>query len=194
MHEMGMRQKLHRVLDMPHSSRAAFAFFTLIITVIFISVVSFFLATTEGLEGSAELQMVENVCTVVFTIELAARIFVGTLDVRGLLLCDFCFWIDALVLVPSYAAWFGMSGDGSLRLLKSLKVARTLKLMRMYSGWRVLIIALNSSWRAIIVPGFAMLITTTLLSGLLFVLEEPQSDDPAEVNEDAFEDALDALW
>ena len=52
-----------------------------------------------------------------------------------------------------------------------LRLMRILKLMRHYSGWRVLTIALERSWRAICVPVFAMLMTILVLSGLLHALE-----------------------
>lgn len=104
------------------------------------------------------------------------------------------FWVDVIVLVPSYLSLGGVSFEALpafFEVLQLLRLLRTLKLMRMYSGWQVLIIALQNSWRAMLVPGFAMLITTMMLSGLLFLVESGPNDgsDP-----DAFPDAFGAMW
>ena len=77
-----------------------------------------------------------------------------------------------------------------------------LKLLRHYSGWRVLTIALERSWRAVAVPVFAMLLTIIVLSGLLFALEtsyELQAhagvgEAPAEPLANAFESMWACFW
>ena len=56
----------------------------------------------------------------------------------------------------------------------SLMLSSVCTQLRHYSGWRVLLIALERSWRAIMVPAFAMLVTIFMLSGLLFAIESVQ--------------------
>lgn len=82
-----------------------------------------------------------------------------------------------------------------------LRLLRVLKLLRHYSGWRVLTIALERSWHAVTVPVFAMLLTVIVLSGLLFALEAsyelqatPSAEDPAEPLANAFESMWAVFW
>ena len=73
--------------------------------------------------------------------------------------------------------------------MQLLRLLRILKLMRHYSGWRVLLHALHTAWRAMLVPGFAMLMTILLLSGALWLTEGNVAD-----SEDRFHDGFDAMW
>ena len=88
------------------------------------------------------------------------------------------YWVDVLSVVPFYIEVpirAGEDNDAALpdgvRILGLLRVLRILKLMRHYPDWRVLIVALKNSWRALLVPGFAMFITVLMLSGALFLAE-----------------------
>ena len=75
-----------------------------------------------------------------------------------------------------------------LKFLQLLRLLRILKLMRHYVDVRVLMIALGTAWRALLVPAFAMLLCILILSGGLWLAEL----DPN--HEDAFDNALEALW
>ena len=187
----GLRHRLLHFLERPNSSRGAFFCFCFLVAAIATSVVSFFLSTVEALEHSAQLQWLELVLTGIFSIEIGLRVVAGSLDVRRKLLLDGYFWIDVSVLAPSYLVLANLVDEAnpSFRLMRLLRLLRTLKLMRFYSGWRVLTIAIHNSWRALLVPGFAMLIMTLLLSGTLFLVEET-----GEPSDDAFADGFDALW
>ncbi len=90
-----------------------------------------------------------------------------------------------------------------LELLELLRLARIFKLLKHYSGWRVLLIALENSWRALMVPGFAMLIVTLLLSGALIITERADGN-AAQRNEsggaldaegpEPLADGFEAMW
>ena len=54
---------------------------------------------------------------------------------------------------------------------------------------RVLMLALGSAWRALVIPGFAMLLCSLILSGALWIAEGQVKDEAL-----AFEDAFEALW
>ena len=54
---------------------------------------------------------------------------------------------------------------------------------------RVLTIALNAAWRALVIPGFAMMLCTLILSGALWICEGTVDNE-----ELAFDDAFEALW
>ena len=190
---LDLRHKLLVFLDQPNSSNGAFCLFCFLVLAIAASIISFFLSTVPSLEHSEALAQLEMAITTIFTLELVLRLVVATLDLR---LLDRYFWIDAVVLAPSYASMAGVEeASPSFRFLRLLRLLRTLKLMRLYSGWRVLILALTNSWRALVVPAFAILMMTLLLSGGLFLVEElgPMTVDGAP-NEDAFADGFDALW
>jgi hypothetical protein len=53
----------------------------------------------------------------------------------------------------------------AMRVLQLLRLMRILKLMRHYVDMRVLILALSTAWRALLVPMFAMLLCILILSG-----------------------------
>ena len=54
---------------------------------------------------------------------------------------------------------------------------------------RVLMLALGSAWRALVIPGFAMLLCSLILSGALWIAEGQVEDEAL-----AFKDAFEALW
>ena len=62
--------------------------------------------------------------------------------------------------------------------------------MRHYPDWRVLIIAINNSSRALLVPGFAMLMAILVLSGALFLVEKATDAEGVE----GFKDGFEAMW
>ena len=218
-----VRIKLGMLLDEPYSSRAASALFVVVLLAIFLSVASFYLMTVENLIANDQddvFRWIEGTCVLIFTAEVFARTLVATLDLKRMLLLDIYWWIDALAIVPFYARLAYDMGRGDciaaatanvsatnltlvrelvdatcaselpifLKFLQLLRLLRILKLMRHYVDVRVLMIALGTAWRALLVPAFAMLLTILILSGGLWLAEL----DPN--HEDAFDNALEALW
>ena len=184
--QLNRRQRIYRMLERPQSSRAAFGILVILIICIFLSILVFFCMSEPELQSSPVLQTMEIVCTIVFTVELIVRVYVGTIDPKALILGDVTIFIDAASVLPFYVENIILGGvrDSevrpdqdlqtviqTLRILQLLRLLRVLKLMRHYSGWRVLTIALERSWRAMGVPVFAMLITILILSGVLWVIE-----------------------
>ena len=111
---------------------------------------------------------IEWACMVIFTLELLVRIYIGTVDPCRQLVFDLTMYIDALSVLPFYLekGYFEANDDtwtspAILQFLKLLRLLRVLKLLRHYSGWRVLLIALERSWLAIMVLVFAMIMTST---------------------------------
>ena len=80
---------------------------------------------------------------------------------------------------------FGASDDNvaGVKVLRLLRLLRFLKLLRHYSGWRVLILAVDRSKKAIFVPMFAMLVTTLVLGGTLQYFEP-----------ETFDNAFESMW
>jgi hypothetical protein len=151
------RQRLRKALNAPKSSYAASALGIFIIATIIVSVFSFFLTTVPSFERSESLYALEVACGIIFTIELALRTYVATLDLRNMLLFNPMYWIDVATIIPFYIDIFMAGGSRSsdgllvLELLELLRLARIFKLLKHYSGWRVLLIALENSYRALMV-------------------------------------------
>ena len=195
------RAALGRILDEPHSGRMAGAVFAIVIGAILTSVAAFYLSSVKSLtetDNGYALWVCEATCVYIFTVEVALRTIVATLDVKRLLLLDPYWWIDVLSIVPFYVELSISSGPGStevpgaLRVMQLLRLMRILKLMRHYVDMRVLMIALGTAGRALLVPGFAMALCILLLSGALWLAEAPAGSE--EDNPDAFDDAFEALW
>ena len=206
-HKITLRQKASQLLDAPRSSRLAMCIATGLIVTIFLSVLNFFLSTDPDLADSVTIDWIEAVCAAIFTCELLLRLFVASSDLRHHLLSDVTYWIDLLCIVPFYTnklldlAGVDTKSDEmlALRLLELLRLARVLKLMRHYPDWRVLIIAINKSWRALLVPGFAMFIAVLILSGALIVVEQAQSaskrvNGTLDDDDITFRNGFEAMW
>ncbi|KOO30963.1 cyclic nucleotide-binding protein [Chrysochromulina tobinii] len=200
---MDPRQRLRKILNAPKSSRLASVLGLIIVGTIIVSVFTFFLSTVPSLEDSDVLWSIEVACGIIFTIELLLRTYVATLDVRNMMLLAPMYWIDVITIVPFYMDIFSQRDDGLLvlELLELLRLARIFKLLKHYSGWRVLLIAIENSWRALMVPGFAMLIVTLLLSGALIILERADAHtarrnqtSPGALEPEQIADGFEAMW
>ena len=130
--------------------------------------------------GSPVILTLEIFCTAV-TLELVARVYVGTLDPFRML-CDVTLLVDltSVLPFPSSGGWKGWDIRSCstteytlqvISILQLLRLLRVFKLLRHYGGWRVLMIAVERSWRAMAVPAFAMAMTIIVLSGLLHAIE-----------------------
>lgn len=167
-----LRRQIFFLLEMPGSSKSAFILFLFLFTAILTSVGVFFISTlSDDIADSDTTFIVEMLCTIVFTCELCLRTALGTLDPVQLILKDPFWWFDVLSVLPFYAEELsgergcerspsgceGNIGSG-LIFLRLFRLMRVIKLLRHYSGWRVLIMAIENSWRAILVPVFAMMV------------------------------------
>jgi len=156
------------------------------------------------LHDDETLKTLEFVCAGVLTFELMLRTFVGTLNWKRMLLWEWTYWLDVLSLLPFYLdsrCWTSEINDDELpdevRSLELLRLLRILKLVRHYADWRVLMVALQNSWRALLVPTFAMLMTILVLSGALFLAEgQPydRSNPYRPTAEGEFRDGFEAMW
>jgi len=126
-----------------------------------------------------------------------------------MLFLDLTFYIDVLCIVPFYVE-LGMRADSAassapaslplgLKLLQLLRLLRVLKVLRHYSGRRVLMYAIANSWRVLLVPAFAMLMTIFILAGALFLAEESaveqQSNSTAPTaSDERFRNGWETMW
>jgi len=148
------------------------------------------------------VRIIETVCTCFFTVECLLRTYIATVDVKRMMLGDPNYWIDVMCVVPYYVELGFVASEGwenarmptALRFLQLLRLLRIIKLFRHYSGWRVLILALQNSWRALIVPCFAMYMTIAMLSGALFLVEEAMLGKADPDDPDRFQSGFDSMW
>eukprot|EP00966_Prymnesium_polylepis_P330103 7385762-Prymnesium_polylepis.2 len=171
-----VRKQCHLLLDEPRTSRAAACIFFVICVSILVSVINWQLSTTLKVRNNPEARSVtdgvEIACTIIFIFEASMRIFIASIDFYNLI--DFYLLMDIFSILPNLIDWF--AGTDSLPtvlqdIASLLKMCRILKLMRHYTDWRVLGLALKHALRPICIPGFAMILTILLLSGALWVAE-----------------------
>ena len=191
-----LHDKTFLLLERPRSSRAALVFHVVLVASIMTSILTYFLTTVESVDGLG-VNAVDLACNVIFTLELAMRLFLSysLQDWRAAWKeVDMYIAIDALSLLPFCLDVYYTARDGTeigasdsvpsfVSLLGLLKLLRVFKLLRHYSGWRVLILAFKHSARPVGVPMFAMLVTTLVLGGLLQYIDD-----------DVYPDAFEAMW
>ena len=214
------RQRVYRTLEKPQGSGGGMVLLGVLLLCVVLSILAYFFKSEPEWRDHPLIEYTEFACTIVFTIELCVRIVVGTLDPWALIVKDITLYIDLASVTPFYlerALFSGASasagsqdaaGDDNelpvlVQVLQLLRLLRVLKLLRHYSGWRVLTIALERSWRAVAVPVFAMMLVVLLLSGLLFAVEassyggsggEPLDADRPEPLANAFESMWAVFW
>ena len=143
------------MIDNPGESKVSIVFFMLLTCTILVSVINRNLATTLKVrndpDAKAVVDGIEIACTVFFSFELCARIFASSVDPVRLLLCDIYFWVDVLAILPNLIEWIDHAVDGNTQALPTyvrdpaalMRMLRILKLMRHYTDWRVLKVALK---------------------------------------------------
>ena len=147
------------------------------ICMIQMSVINFFLDTKPELQGGPVTRNIEMVVNIFFTIEVILRTYIGTMDPKKLMLEDPTYWVDVLCLVPFYVSIVteavspGTQMHMAIRAMQLLRLVRIIKFFRFYSGWRVLLLALQTAWRALLVPMVAMWMVIACLGGALFLVE-----------------------
>eukprot|EP00964_Phaeocystis_antarctica_P056527 scaffold33338_cov48-Phaeocystis_antarctica.AAC.1 len=176
-----IRAAIYKILERPRSSRTAMALFAVTVVAIVASTITWALSTVEGMEDNKGIMGVEIICNVVFTFELTLRLYAMQAELMNLIK-DPTFYVDVLSLLPFYiqcGVWISNADSvpEEAKLLRLLGVLRVLKLLRHYSGWRVLIIAVKRSSRPIFVPMFAILVATLIFGGILQKLESETFPD-----------------
>ncbi|QJD59326.1 ion transporter [Pseudomonas sp. gcc21] len=117
----------------------------------------------------------EWVVTVLFTIELALRIY--CLEKPWLYLRSFYGVIDMLAVLPT---WLALIAPGAqtlvvIRLLRTLRLFRVLEMMSLVGQGRLLLDALARSRGQIMLFLFSVLMLVTIFSSLLYLIEPPEA-------------------
>ena len=144
-----------------------------------------------------EIQQVEIICGVIFTVEFVARVLVwqGSLH---LLLLDLTMWVDALSVLPMYIGLIlsAINGCGdsadclptSLMLLRLLRLLRIFKVVRHYEGSAILTEALRRSIKPLMIPLFFVVLMTFAFAGTIYYTKGVVGGNPN------FDNIFKAAW
>lgn len=171
-----LRRKFHQIVyeaDTP----AGKLFDLILLFLIIVSVVAVMLESVVSIHAryGYELQVIEWVITIFFTLEYIGRI----LSVRQPLKYIFSFYgiIDLLATSPAYIDLLfpGMHFLASLRAVRLLRIFRVLKLMHFVGAGNALIDALRKSRNKIAVFLFAVVVICIILGTIMYLVEGASS-------------------
>lgn len=172
----GLRTRLFHIIfesDTPGSK----AFDIALIIAILLSVAVILLNSVDAYtERYRELFFyVEWVFTLLFTIELAVRIY--CLERPTIYLKSFYGVVDVIAIIPSWLVLLvpGAQGLVIVRLLRVLRIFRILRLMEFVGEARLLMDALKRSLRQILLFFSSILMVVTLFAALMYTIESPEA-------------------
>lgn len=170
------RAKMHEVIfeaDTPAGKR----FDIILLWAIVLSVLAVMLESVPDIreKWGFELIVIEWGFTILFTIEYIARL----LSVKKPLKYVFSFFgiVDLLSILPTFLGIF-VQGTGSLmvvRILRLLRVFRVLKLIGFLKEAKVLVNALQSSRRKIMVFLLSVVALVVIMGTIMYIIEDPEA-------------------
>lgn len=171
-----LRQVLYDVV-FGTESKLGKRFDLLLICAILLSVLAVMLDSVESVSSQygTQLLVMEWFFTILFTIEYAVRIYISPNS--WAYIRSFYGIVDLLSIIPTYLTFF-FPGARSLlviRLLRVLRIFRVLKLARYMGESNILLRSLVTSRRKIFVFFTSVLVLTTIIGSLIFLVEGPQN-------------------
>lgn len=170
------RAKLHTIIY-EADTKAGKLFDIILLIIILISVIAVMLESVESIKKvyGYELQVIEWVITIFFTLEYIGRI----VAVRNPWAYIFSFYgiVDLLATIPKYVGLL-FPGSGvflSIRAIRLLRIFRILKLVNFVGAGNQLIEALKKSRIKIAVFLFSVLVLCVILGTLMYIVEERES-------------------
>ena len=144
-----------------------------LIVIILLSVLTVMLDSVAHIHATYGdlLYTLEWIFTIIFTIEYILRLISVGRPLRYAI--SFFGIIDLLAVLPTYFSLF-LPGSQYLiviRILRLLRIFRVLKLVQFLKEAQLLVIALKSSGRKILVFLFAVILLATIFGSLLYVIE-----------------------
>ncbi|WP_081694716.1 ion transporter [Halomonas huangheensis] len=172
----GVRTRIFQVI-FESDTRIAKGFDILLIFAILSSVLVVMLESVESLrlQYGETFYTLEWGFTVLFTIELALRLY--CLDRPWSYLKSFYGVIDLISILPSWLALL-IPGAQSLivvRMLRTLRIFRVLRLMEFVGEGRLLLDALRRSGRQIFVFLFTVFMLVNIFASLIYLIEPPEA-------------------
>ena len=172
----GLRTRLFQIIFESDTPRAK-AFDIGLILLILASVVIVMLDSVESYHAnfSALFYEVEWVITLVFTLELALRLY--CLDRPLKYLTSFYGIVDVISIMPTWLALLIPGAQALLvvRLLRVLRIFRILRLMQFVGEGRLLVDALKRSWHQIMLFLFTVITLVIIFSSLVYLIEPPEA-------------------
>jgi voltage-gated potassium channel len=170
------RQKLHTIIYEADTPAGKFFDLTLII-VILISVVAVMLESVAGIKKKygEELEIIEWVITIFFTIEYIGRLIALKQPLRYVF--SFYGMVDLLATLPMYIGLL-FPGYGfllSIRSIRLLRIFRILKLVHFVGAGNQLVEALRKSRVKIAVFLFGVVVMCVILGTVMYMIEGPAS-------------------
>jgi voltage-gated potassium channel len=171
-----LRRKFHQVIyeaDTP----AGKIFDLVLLVLIIISIVAVMLESVAEIHAKygAQLEIIEWVITVFFTLEYIGRV----LSVGKPLKYIFSFYgiIDLLATLPAYIDLLfpGLHFLLSLRAIRLLRIFRILKLVHFVGAGNALVEALNKSKSKIAVFLFTVVVICIILGTIMYMVEGPEN-------------------
>lgn len=172
MTDSALKRKLHTII-FEADTKAGKAFDIALLAAILLSVLVVMLESVKSFNAhySFQLDTLEWVFTILFTIEYALRIYA----IKNPYKYIFSFYgiIDLLSIIPTYLSVFfgGAESFVVIRSFRLLRVFRVLKLTRYVGESNELMRALIASKRKILVFLFAVLAVTIIMGTAMYVIE-----------------------
>ena len=170
------KQRLHEVIFESETPAGKFFDIGLFATIV-LSILAVVLESVESIEVDYGelLRVIEWAFTIIFTAEYLLRIFAVKHPLRYVF--SFFGLIDLLSILPAFLGLF-IEGSRFLMVVRSmrlLRIFRVLKLARYLSEAQVLATALRASrYKISVFLGFVMIITT-IIGTLMYIIEGPES-------------------
>lgn len=171
-----LRQKLYIVIYGTNTP-AGKLFDIALLFFIILSVVVIMLETVSGIDVRfhKELIILEWTFTILFTLEYVLRIFCTDKPLKYI----FSFYgiIDLLAILPMFLSFFiaGSNVLSSVRALRLLRLFRVLRIIRFEGEAARLKNALRASRTKILVFLYAVLVITTIVGTLMYIIETPEA-------------------
>lgn len=174
----GFRHKLHTIIYEADTPAGRF-FDVMLLVLILISVVAVMLESVAGIrqEYGEELQVIEWVITIFFTLEYIGRVIAVKQPLRYV----FSFYgiIDFLATIPMYVGLvFPGSGSGfllSVRAIRLLRIFRILKLVHFVGASNQLLEAIKKSRVKIAVFLFSVIVLCIIFGTVMYLVEGPDN-------------------
>jgi voltage-gated potassium channel len=156
-------------------TRAGRMFDLAVIVCIIASVAAALLDSVPALnQFHATLYLMEWVFTILFTFEYFLRLYCSPSPRRQYVLSFFGL-VDLFAILPTYLSLLlpGASFLMVLRLLRVLRIFRILKLLRFMEDANILVRALTSARRKILIFLFCVVVLNVIFGSLMYVIEGP---------------------
>jgi voltage-gated potassium channel len=156
-----------------HDTFAGRTFDYALFVVIFVSVIAVMLESIQSYREAwrFELRVVEWIITVLFTIEVIARLACVNRPARYLL--SFFGVVDIISLLPSYLMFFlpGAQSLATIRTVRLLRIFRVLKLAHHVREGQTWLLSLKRTWPKITVFITVIMCTIVILGSVMYLVE-----------------------